>query len=99
MIISIYKSFTPCKILGKAKRFKTVACNSNVHVYSKKIETIQRLLKVKCLVLATNIEVKRDVSLVAQEYSTELGSRGIQVRSLPLFSGLKIWCCPELWCR
>ena len=28
-----------------------------------------------------------------------LESMRMQVRSLPLLSGLRIWCCHELWCR
>ena len=29
----------------------------------------------------------------------QLGSKKMQVQSLALLRGLRIWCCCELWCR
>ena len=39
------------------------------------------------------------VPIVAQWKLIQLVSMRIQVRFLALFSGLRIWCCHELWCR
>ena len=36
---------------------------------------------------------------MAQQKGIQLGTMRLQVRSLALLSGLKIWCCCELWCR
>ena len=36
---------------------------------------------------------------MAQQKQTQLISMRMWVRSLALFSGLKIWCCRELWYR
>ena len=39
------------------------------------------------------------VPIVAQQKQIRLGIMRLQVRSLDLLSGLRIWCCRELWCR
>ena len=39
------------------------------------------------------------VPIVAQQKRIHLGTMRLWVRSLALFSGLRIWCCHELWCR
>ena len=40
------------------------------------------------------------VPMVGQwSMNLELGTMRLRVRSLALLSGLKIWCCRELWCR
>ena len=38
-------------------------------------------------------------STVAQQKHTRRGSMRMQVWSLAPLSGLRIWCCRELWCR
>ena len=37
--------------------------------------------------------------VVAQQKQIRLGTMRLQVRSLALLSGLRIWCCRKLWCR
>ena len=37
--------------------------------------------------------------IVAQQKRIQLGTMRLRVRFLALLSGLRIWCCPELWCR
>ena len=39
------------------------------------------------------------VPVVAQQKQIQLGTTRLQVRSLASFSGLRIQCCRELWCR
>ena len=39
------------------------------------------------------------VPVVAQQKRIQLGTIRFQVRSLALLSGLRVWCCCELWCR
>ena len=39
------------------------------------------------------------VHVVAQQIQTQLVSKRMQVGSLASFSGSRIWCCHELWCR
>ena len=39
------------------------------------------------------------VPFVAQQKCIQLGTMRLQVRSLAWRSGLRIQCCPELWCR
>ena len=39
------------------------------------------------------------VPIVAQWKQTELVSMRMRVQSLTSLSGLRIWCCHELWCR
>ena len=39
------------------------------------------------------------VSIMVQQKCIQLGTVRLQVQSLALLSGLRIWCCPELWCR
>ena len=39
------------------------------------------------------------VPIVAQQKRIQLVSMRIQVQFLALFSGSRIWCCCELWCR
>ena len=36
---------------------------------------------------------------MAQQKQIRLGATRFRVRSLPSLSGLRIWCCCELWCR
>jgi len=38
-------------------------------------------------------------SIVAQQKQIQLGTMRLQVRSLALLSGSRIWHCHELWCR
>ena len=42
---------------------------------------------------------KQRVPLMAQRKQIRLGTLRLQVPSLPLLSGLRIWHCHELWCR
>ena len=39
------------------------------------------------------------VHVVAQGKQIRLGTMRLRVRFLALFSGLRVWCCRELWCR
>ena len=39
------------------------------------------------------------IPVVAQRKRIRLGIRRLRVRSLASISGLRIWCCCELWCR
>ena len=39
------------------------------------------------------------VPLVLQRKQIELGTMRLRVQSLASLSGLRIWCCHELWCR
>ena len=39
------------------------------------------------------------VPIVAQQKQIRLGTMRLQVQSLALISGLRIWHCHELWCR
>ena len=41
----------------------------------------------------------RGFSVMAQRKRVRLGTKRLRVRSLALFSGLRIRCCRELWCR
>ena len=38
------------------------------------------------------------VPVVVQQKQIRLGTMRFRVQSLALLSGLKIWCCRELWC-
>ena len=44
-------------------------------------------------------KVCRGVSIVAQQKWIRRGTIRLQDRSLASLSGLRIWCCHELWCR
>ena len=39
------------------------------------------------------------VPIMDQQKRIQLGTMRLQVRSLALISGLRIWHCHELWCR
>ena len=39
------------------------------------------------------------VPVVALWLTIQLGTMRLRVQSLALLSGLRIWCCCELWCR
>ena len=39
------------------------------------------------------------VTVVAQGKQIQLGTMRLQVRSLALLTGLRIWCCRKLWGR
>ena len=39
------------------------------------------------------------VSVVAPQKQTQLASRRRQLQSMASLSGLRIWHCPEVWCR
>ena len=39
------------------------------------------------------------VPTVAPQKGIRLGTMKLQVQSLALLSGSRIWCCHELWCR
>ena len=41
----------------------------------------------------------RGVPIMAQQKQIRLRTRRLRVRSLASLSGLRIWRCPELWCR
>ena len=43
--------------------------------------------------------MKVGVPVVAQWKQIQLGTMRLWVQSLASFSGLRIWCCRELWCR
>ena len=45
------------------------------------------------------LEKSLGVPVVAQRKRIQLGTMRLHVQSLALLSGLKIRCCPELWCR
>ena len=36
---------------------------------------------------------------MAQQKRIQLGTMRLRVRSLASLSGIRIQCCPELWCR
>jgi len=40
-----------------------------------------------------------EVPAVVQQKRIRLGTMMLQLRSLSLLCGLRIWCCRELWCR
>ena len=42
---------------------------------------------------------KWGVPIMAQQKWIQLGTMRLQVLSLALLSGLRFWCCHELWCR
>ena len=46
----------------------------------------------------SNLPVTR-VPIVVQQKQILLGTVRLRVRSLALFSGLRIWHCHELWCK
>ena len=46
-----------------------------------------------------NIKLLIGVPFMAQRKGIWLASMGMQVRSLALLSGLRIWNCCELWCK
>ena len=54
-------------------------------------------------VLYTNKEILekeyKGVPIVVQQKRIQLGTMRLRVRHLALLSGLRIWCCHELWCR
>ena len=41
----------------------------------------------------------RGVPVLAQQKQIQLGIMKLWVQSLALLSGLRIWCCHELWCK
>ena len=61
-------------------------------------ETSQEVLSVANLIVGLEI---RDlgVLVMVQWKGIRLGTVRLQVRYLALFSGLRIECCRELWCR
>ena len=40
-----------------------------------------------------------ELPIVVQWKRIRLGTMRLSVQFLALLSGLRIWCCPELWCR
>ena len=46
-----------------------------------------------------NQKINHGVPIMAQQKQIQLGTRRLQVRSLPSISGLRIQHCHELWCR
>ena len=49
--------------------------------------------------LISQKQAKFGVSVVEQQKQIWLGTMRFWVQSLASFSGLRIWCCPDLWCR
>ena len=64
----------------------------NITAMNHQIENVSKKYK---------IEKKNEIGVpaAAQQKRTRLVSMRMQVRSLALFSGLRISCCHELWCR
>ena len=58
-------------------------------------DTIQAAMSVLCNLKNTSI----GVSIVEQWKQIRLGTMRLQVQSLAVLSGLRIWHCPKLWCR
>ena len=57
------------------------------------------LLTLHCRIFVYFKVIFSVVPIVAQPKRIRLGTMRSWVRSLALLSGLRIWRCPELWCR
>ena len=51
------------------------------------------------LVPSLKTSLKTRVPVMEQQKRIQPGTMKLWVRSLDLLSGLRIWCCHELWCR
>ena len=62
---------------------------------------ISELLGIVQTTVTNNDKVHKGLGgpVVAQQKQIRLGAMRLQVRSLALLSGVRIWCCHELWCR
>ena len=60
-----------------------------------KLGTVKKITEVEY----RSIRSIQGVPVVAPQKRIRLGTMRLLVRSLASLSGLKIWCCCELWCR
>ena len=72
---------------------------SQDHPWIQGFTMTHRISSYKCTHGQHSKLTKRGVPVVAQRKRIQLGTVRLQVRSLALLSGLRIWHCHELWCR
>ena len=68
-------------------------------LYSRKLTEHCKPAIIEKIKIIINKILKVGVPVMGQQKRIQQGTMRLQVRSLASLSGLRIWCCRELWCR